>query len=467
MNGLLVMKFSINYLETENVMPTYEEIKVFMDNQKNPENRKVMHQSLRILNDPSKRLQKNLIRGDRVKVTSGEYKNLVGVVIDITDDYIKVDFSGQNPSLKETGKFKPNEIQKNFEIGEKVEILIGKRKGTTGIVIKLDEHLVHLVTENSNEEVAILSSDLRRNNGLGMGAKRIFKKQAGLSKFDMVTFNNSRSVGLVLTVGVGSCQVLDTDGICKNVQMVQVNNKLTKMYVGKNPFNQEIKPKYTVRVISGKNKSKSNKISWRWCGRFMIRCCFYLIRSKRRIPGFLLRIWIIVMLSISTIMKIFRDKGSLTTNEQKGSTFIIRKKILKKITERVNQGQDGMGYGIGDMNMDTPFQPRVPTNSHSFKVSLCGKKKKVRRGKWKGHEGIIKNVFGKNAKFELAAICKTVTIPLEHLDIPKTELEIGTGAFVTDRNRGPTGTSVQTGFKNNMMTPAYEPMNQFDDWGDN
>ena len=126
-----------------------------------------------------------------------------------------------------------------------------------------------------------------------------------------------------------------------------------------------------------------------------------------------------------------------------------------------------MGYGIPDMTADNTFQARTPSNSHSFKISLCGKKKKVRRGKWKGHEGIIKNVFGNNVKFELAAICKTVTIPLKHLNIPQNELDIGAGMFGTDRNRGPTGTSVQTGFRNNMMTPAYEPMNQFDDWGDN
>ena len=257
MNGLLVAKFSINYLETINVMPTYEEIKIFMSNQKNPNHLKKMHKSLVILNDPSKRLQKNLIRGDRVKVIQGELKNLVGIVIDITQDHIKVDFSGQNISLKDTMLFKANEIQKTFDIGEKVEILIGKRKGTVGTVIKLEDHLVHLVTESSNEEVTILSSDLRKNDGLLAGSKRIFTRQAGLDKFDLVTFDNSRSVGLVLAVGVGSCTLLDTEGISKKYQMVQINNKLTKTYVGKNPFNQEIKPKYSVKVISGNNKSKN------------------------------------------------------------------------------------------------------------------------------------------------------------------------------------------------------------------
>ena len=132
----------------------------------------------------------------------------------------------------------------------------------------------------------------------------------------------------------------------------------------------------------------------------------------------------------------------------------------------MNQGQDGIGYGIQNMNSEGPYPSRTPNNSHAFKISLCGRKKKVIRGKWKGHEGIVKNVFGNNAKFELAAICKTVSIPLKNLNIPKADLELGNGTFGAERNRGQTGTTVQTGMKNNLMTPAYEPMNQFDDWGD-
>jgi len=119
------------------------------------------------------------------------------------------------------------------------------------------------------------------------------------------------------------------------------------------------------------------------------------------------------------------------------------------------------------MNTDNNFTARTPSNFHSFKISLCGKRKKVRRGKWKGHEGIVKNVTGKYASFELAAICKTVKIELSKLNIPKADLEMANGGSGGDRNRGQTGTTVQTGFKNNLMTPAYEPMNQFDEWGDN
>ena len=112
-------------------------------------------------------------------------------------------------------------------------------------------------------------------------------------------------------------------------------------------------------------------------------------------------------------------------------------------------------------------QSNIPKNAYSFKVSLCGKKKRVKRGKWKGYEGIIKNISGQEAKFELSAICKTITIPLNYLNIPKMDLEIGSGLFNTDRARTQMGATTQSNMKQNMMTPAYEPINQFGDWGEN
>lgn len=126
----------------------------------------------------------------------------------------------------------------------------------------------------------------------------------------------------------------------------------------------------------------------------------------------------------------------------------------------------GLGYGIPDAGAEGGLSARTPANFHAFKVSLCGKRKKVRRGKWKGHEGVIKNVFGTNAKFELAAICKTVTIPLKNLNIPKADLEFASGAARTNVGRGQTALTAPTGLKGNLMTPAYEPANQFGGWGE-
>lgn len=258
MNGLLVAKFPPTHLETENVLPTYEEVQTFMAQQRDPQARAVMRRSLELLNDPAKRLRKNLARGDRVHATEGEFKSLVGVVIDVdaVGDTVKVDFSGQQPSLRDAVLFKAHELRKHFEVGDAVEVLLGRRKGATGTVLRLEDHVAHLITHGTNEEIAVWGSDLRASSNLGGDAQRIFKRQAGLDKFDLVTFNDGRSAGLVLRVGAGSCTVLDTEGCVRTLQSVQVTTKLTKTYVAKNAFEQEIRPRYTVKVLSGRRKSR-------------------------------------------------------------------------------------------------------------------------------------------------------------------------------------------------------------------
>lgn len=251
-NGFLAAKFSPRALETENFVPTYEEVKTFMTEHRHPEALKKMRASLKQLSDPSRRLQRFLERGELVVAIKGEFKGIKGVVIDKEEDAIRVDM----PNFRDPVRFKPQEIRKFFEIGQKVEVLVSSRKGTVGTVIKYDWEQIKLVMENSNEEVSLMTSDVKKSSHSGMVKNRIFKREAGLDKYDLVTFNNQRSVGMIIAIGAADCKVLDTNGCVTRLGLVQVNSKITRQTVGKNQFNQEIKPKYTVKIIEGSRRGK-------------------------------------------------------------------------------------------------------------------------------------------------------------------------------------------------------------------
>lgn len=256
LNGLLMMKFNMQALEVEDVLPTYKEIEVFMANQKNPQIRAIMKESANKLNDTSKRLKKNLQRGDRICVTKGEYNGVKGVVIDITKESIKVDFSIFNKHFKNAIFFKANELKKHFDVGENVEVIEGDRKGTIGKVTHVKDDTVHIFLNDTSETIIMFSSDVKRNNSLGVGGGRIFKRQAGLNKYDLVSFNNNLSVGMIISTEVGFSRILDINGCLKKVPSIEIQNKITTDNVAKNHFNQEIKPRYTVKVIQGKNTGK-------------------------------------------------------------------------------------------------------------------------------------------------------------------------------------------------------------------
>lgn len=110
-----------------------------------------------------------------------------------------------------------------------------------------------------------------------------------------------------------------------------------------------------------------------------------------------------------------------------------------------------------DMDSQNSRFHQKPQNSFNFKVSLCGKKKKIKKGKYKGYEGIIKNVFGDHAKFELSAVCKVISIPLKHLGIDPNQGDMKNSAFA---NEG----EAKRNFDEyaNMNTPALNPASRED-----
>lgn len=246
-NGFLAARFSAKALETENFVPTYEEVNTFMREHRHPEAQRKMRASLKKLSDPARRLQRLLTRGELVVAIKGEFKGLKGIVIDKEEDAIRVDM----PNITTAVRFKVQEIRKSFEIGQKVEVLVGARKGTVGTVIKYDWEQIRLIMENSNEEVSLLTSDVKKSSHGGLMKTRMFKREAGLDKYDLVTFNNNRSVGMIVGIGTADCEILDSNGCVSTMGLVQINAKMTKGYVGKNQFRQEIKSRYTVKIMDG------------------------------------------------------------------------------------------------------------------------------------------------------------------------------------------------------------------------
>ena len=117
-----------------------------------------------------------------------------------------------------------------------------------------------------------------------------------------------------------------------------------------------------------------------------------------------------------------------------------------------------------DPEGDAPQYPPRPKNNFHFKVSLCGKRKKIRKGKYKGYEGIIRNVHGDHAKFELSAICKVISIPLKNLGIDPNQGEDADAGFGKPRDFARPDEDAQ-----NMQTPAFDPnqekaADEFDGW---
>ena len=163
-DGLLSNRFPTGNLQLDNVVPTYEEVTMFQKAEPNKELREELMERAKFTINESKKFLKNLEKDDKVKIISGDLKGLTGNVMEFSDNGVKV--MPNFDLVSEPIYFMPSEIVKMFEIGEHVEILAGKHKGLTGSVIKLDDNVCHIISEDNKEEMQVLVSDVKYSSNV-------------------------------------------------------------------------------------------------------------------------------------------------------------------------------------------------------------------------------------------------------------------------------------------------------------
>ena len=132
----------------------------------------------------------------------------------------------------------PNEIVKIFTVGDHVQVLAGKYKGVSGNIIKIDDNVAHLISEDNKEEMQVLCNDIKKTaivNVTTVGAKK-FSNQNSLQKHDLVILNDNRVVGIIISISLDNIILMDTDGTVKNIKQVQVLNKLNQKGHVKNNY---------------------------------------------------------------------------------------------------------------------------------------------------------------------------------------------------------------------------------------
>lgn len=125
-NGFLYKKFNIRQLTIKDVIPSLEEIKMFMKNNEEDGN-------------PDMNLEKDLIdiynarthvnkfsKDDYVKVIRGDCISLIGIVIDSTDNQVKIVPTQDD---LDTMVFPPSDLEKYFVESDHVKVIFGKYEG--------------------------------------------------------------------------------------------------------------------------------------------------------------------------------------------------------------------------------------------------------------------------------------------------------------------------------------------------
>lgn len=262
-NGLMVKTLWLKNLETKNVVPTLEEVEMFKRSEPSKELREKILEKAKKTIEESKKFVRNLEKGDKVKIIQGDLKGLTGTVTEVSNGQVKV--LPDVDMLNEPVLYMPNEITKIFKVGDHVQILSGRFKGNTGNIIKVDENVAHIISEDNKEEIQVLINDIKFSSNVNVTdhAPRKRDNRDKIKKHDLVILNDDRTVGVIVSVLMTNYVLIDTDGFVKNVKKMQVLKKLNPRAHVKNSYGQDLFPNCIVRVSNGVHKGKKSSSSFK------------------------------------------------------------------------------------------------------------------------------------------------------------------------------------------------------------
>lgn len=415
--GYLEKEMKIVSLDTEGINPTLDEITKFTGGAIN-EN-EVDLAELSITSGSAVPTTDDFYVGEHVEVTNGELINLHGVVKSIDNEIINIEPA--DGSL-ETGllSFAANQLRKRFLEGDHVKVINGKHKDETGLVIKISNSIVTIVSDLTLKEIVVFSKDLR-------AATEITSTVSVVGQYDIhdlvhIGYNN---VGVIIKIDRDMCRVLDNYGKIQNVSFKRLGQKLTRKPMGTDAHGNTIAIGDTVQT-SGLQKKK----------------------------GIILHIYRGLVFMYS---REYTDNEGVFY-EKSENVVLISGKGVSNIN---NKDNDGFAKPFGSFKNNFQHNGRNGGNNRFNRRrrndSLAGKTVTISRGPFKGYLGIVKDSNEEQVRVELHTNSKVVSVPRDNIQIQGENY-----AASGNNNYGNYSGRISDGGRTPMYSGAKTPSYRYD-----
>jgi len=370
-NGFQVKDIKIQQLEVKDVNPTLEEVTRFASGSEDGTENLDLKALAASLKDSNTNVA--YVPGDVIEVYEGEQRGVIGKAVNVQGDIVTLrvmegDLAGQTIEVPNKG------LRKRFKTGDHVKVIGGSRfRDEVGMVVKIVDDRVTLLTDQTNTEVTVFSKDLREASDIG--------GQGSLGQYsllDLVQLDPT-TVGCIVKVDRESMVVLDQNGDARQVMPSQIANKLPKRRtaVAADRNGSEIRLDDVVREYGG--QQRQGKI-------------IHIHRSF-----------------------IFLHHNVTTEN---AGVFVTRAGNVNTIAAKGGGRATNANAGP-DLSAMNPALKRNPTgNSNGMQPpksfgrdKAMGQTISIRRGGWKGLMGIVKDTTDTHARVELHGKNKIVTVP--------------------------------------------------------
>ncbi|EGD79485.1 hypothetical protein PTSG_12984 [Salpingoeca rosetta] len=408
-SGFLIKRIPISGVLTSAIKPTLEELSMF-------EMTEDAHVEMELPDEPS--LQPAFAVGDRVEVVGGDLKNLTGEILSINASSQQVEIRPDSDELKKTGitriPLPISEVRKAFHMGDQVKVNHGRYKGETGLVLRVTDDFVSVLSDLSLKEIRVLASDLEMTTTVASGRDVLGQFRL----HDLVQFNNANVVGCIIRIENEQLKILDQRGQERDVRPQEVRPRQRRGSPQALDKHQNvIGTGLSVKAVDGPNKGREGKV-------LHIHRRFVFVRQ----PSILDRGGIFVANAnhLQVVGASTRPAANMTGAESP------RAVLSRSTGGAAPRGGGGRGRG---------GRPRRDPLFHKLVI--------VTSGPHKGKQGIVKDATPTNARIELQSLCRTITVDRQAIKEAST-LNRATTSLST-----PFGGPQMGGVQHGAQTPLY------------
>lgn len=268
-DGFCVKDFKRNMMETENIKPTLEEVSRFSG-----DDAATASMDLSSIAEANKHVTASiLVPGDKVEVFDGEQSGLFGTVETVATDVISIRADG-GEIHGQIIEVPTASVRKRFDVGEHVKVLSGKYANVSGMVVAVAGEKITLTSDQGEQEVRIFVLSRRRRaeaEKIQVFTKDIreagdvagMTAQASLyEQHDMVMLDGS-TAAVITKVDGALLRVIDQNGGVRQVspQQISLRRENKDFAVATDSQGNDMKVGDAMREIDGEVSRDVNDVS--------------------------------------------------------------------------------------------------------------------------------------------------------------------------------------------------------------
>ncbi|KAL6315741.1 hypothetical protein AAG906_007164 [Vitis piasezkii] len=269
---------------------------------------------------------------------------------------------------------------KYFEPGNHVKVVSGTQEGATGMVVKVEGHVLIILSDTTKEHLRVFADDVVESSEVTSGVTRI----GDYELHDLVLLDNL-SFGVIIRVESEAFQV-SSKGVPDRPEVVLVKLREIKFKIDKrvnvqDRFKNTVSVKDVVRILDGPCKGKQGPVEHIYKG-----VLFIYDRHHLEHAGFICA----------------KSHSCVVVGGSRGDSFsrFANLRTPPRVPESPRR------FPRGGRPMDSGGRHRGGRGHDS----LVGSTIKIRQGPFKGYRGRVVDVNGQSVRVELESQMKVVTV---------------------------------------------------------